>query len=124
MTWWDEIPIRDEKDIITARQHARVLARDLGFGITDQTRIATAVSEVARLALPGRGVLAIRTIIGGTRKGLECSCSVMGAMLEHATSVEPLQGNGVLPGLRRLVDDLRLTPAGFKTAITIQKWVR
>src|ERR1700734_2156481 len=39
-----------ERDTVGARQRARQLARLLGFDTQDQTRISTAVSEIARNA--------------------------------------------------------------------------
>ncbi|MGT2477945.1 anti-sigma regulatory factor [Methylobacterium oryzae CBMB20] len=42
--------IQHEDDIATVRQRVRRLAERLGFEIQDQTRIATAVSEIARNA--------------------------------------------------------------------------
>ncbi|SDS16061.1 serine/threonine-protein kinase RsbT [Paenibacillaceae bacterium GAS479] len=39
--------ISNVKDAIRARQTGRVLARELGFGIIDQTRIAYAISELS-----------------------------------------------------------------------------
>ena len=42
--------IHSEEDVVTARQRARQMAALLGFDRQDQTRIATAVSEVARNA--------------------------------------------------------------------------
>ena len=39
--------IRQEQDIVTARQRARQVARLLGFDRQHQTRIATAASEIA-----------------------------------------------------------------------------
>ena len=42
--------IRYEQDTVAARQRARQIARLLGFDGQDQTRIATAVSEIARNA--------------------------------------------------------------------------
>src|SRR5438067_13111771 len=44
------IAIRQERDTVDARQRARQIARLLGFGTQDQTRISTAVSEIARNA--------------------------------------------------------------------------
>src|SRR6187431_1041212 len=44
------IAIGDEQDVVAARQRARQIARALGFDATEQTRIATAVSEIARNA--------------------------------------------------------------------------
>src|ERR1700761_8139131 len=42
--------IRQERDTVNSRQRARQIARLLGFDPQDQTRIATAVSEIARNA--------------------------------------------------------------------------
>ncbi len=42
--------VAHEEDIFTVRQRARRVAGQVGFGAPDQTRIATAVSEIARNA--------------------------------------------------------------------------
>ena len=42
------VQIDDESDILKARQTARAMAADLGFDLTSQTLIATAISELAR----------------------------------------------------------------------------
>jgi signal transduction histidine kinase len=44
------MPIENESDVVNVRQRARRIAELLGFERQDQTRIATAVSEVARNA--------------------------------------------------------------------------
>ncbi|MEP6961486.1 MAG: ATP-binding protein [Acidobacteriota bacterium] len=44
------VAIRTEHDTVAARQRSRQIARLLGFDSQDQTRIATAVSEIARNA--------------------------------------------------------------------------
>ena len=44
------VSVTYEHDVVTARQQARQLAGLLGFDPQDQTRIATAVSEIARNA--------------------------------------------------------------------------
>jgi signal transduction histidine kinase len=50
------VRIRDEQDIFLVRQWGREVARVLGLEIQDQTRLATAISEVGRLMLAtGRG---------------------------------------------------------------------
>src|SRR5262249_5955522 len=43
--------IRNENDVVLARQKSRVIAATLKFDAQDQTRIATAVSEIARNTL-------------------------------------------------------------------------
>ncbi len=51
------MPIESESDVVAVRQRARRIAELLGFERQDQTRIATAVSEIARNAFlyAGRG---------------------------------------------------------------------
>ena len=44
------LTIQHEFDTVAARQRARQIARLLGFDAQDQTRISTAVSEIARNA--------------------------------------------------------------------------
>ena len=44
------ITIRFEEDVVTVRRNARRIAEMLGFDERDQTRISTAVSEIARNA--------------------------------------------------------------------------
>ena len=49
------VPIENEADVVTVRQRAHRLAELLGFDRQDQTRIATAVSELARNAFSYAG---------------------------------------------------------------------
>ena len=49
------LEVRLEPDIVLARQRARQIAGLLGFAQLDQTRIATATSEIARNAFQYAG---------------------------------------------------------------------
>lgn len=49
------ISIKYEQDVVIARQRAKQIAGLVGFDIPDQTRIATAVSEIARNAFSHAG---------------------------------------------------------------------
>jgi len=132
--------IRGEDDIVAARQRARDTARRLGFGMVDQSRIATAVSEltrnVVRYATNGRGEMILRQVLrqvpGPAAGGLEIVVSDQGpgiADLEQAMREGYTSGNGLLgvglPGTKRLMDemDIQSTPEQG-TAITIRKWRR
>jgi anti-sigma regulatory factor (Ser/Thr protein kinase) len=42
--------VQHDQDVVTARQHAAEIAAMLGFDASEQTRIATAVSEIVRNA--------------------------------------------------------------------------
>jgi serine/threonine-protein kinase RsbT len=69
----EKIPINTEADIVVARQTARDLARELGFGPTDQAKIATAVSELARniVVYAQKGEIICRMLKSGQRKELK-----------------------------------------------------
>lgn len=45
------IDILSQSDVIRARQAGRALARNMGFGTAQQTRLATAISELVRNVL-------------------------------------------------------------------------
>ena len=59
------VDIRCELDVVTVHQRARLIANIIGFSLLDQTRISTAVSEIAHNALIfGRGGTAEFSISG------------------------------------------------------------
>lgn len=108
-------------DIVRARQCAREMAREMGFGLTDQTRIATAVSELARCILDGSGKGSLRfDVVGnGTRRGLECVC--LGG--EELGSPTPSSGS-MIGRIERLVDDFVIEHSdGPEVAVVIRKWL-
>ncbi|MHB8621275.1 MAG: ATP-binding protein [Chloroflexota bacterium] len=135
-----QIPIRAEGDIVTARQRAREVARNLGFGVVDQSRIATAVSEltrnVIRYATNGSGELtitALGTVLGepAGRVGLEAVVSDDGpgiANVNEALGEGFSSGSGLglgLPGTRRLMDEMVVeSEPGRGTTVTVRKWRR
>jgi serine/threonine-protein kinase RsbT len=127
----ERVRIAGEADIVTARQIGRKLAAEGGFSSTDQTLIATAISEVARnivvyaqhgeiilSSLEQRGRRCIRVVARDNGPGI--------ADLELAMRDGFSTGNSLgmgLPGARRLMDDFDLasTP-GKGTTVTMQKW--
>ena len=131
------VVIGGEDGIVAARGKARDLAKQLGFSLLDQSRIATAVSELARnivrYATGSLGEMVARSVPppAGRSAGIEIIVSDKGpgiedidqAMSEGYTS-GPGMGMG-LPGTRRLMDemDLKSVP-GEGTIITIRKWRR
>lgn len=130
------VAIVGEDGIIVARQTARELAKTLGFGMVDQSRIATAVSELARNVVryaKGPGEMVVRQLEPSTRGavGLEIVVSDRGpgiADIEEAMREGFTTGSGLglgLPGARRLVDEMRIESApGAGTVVTIRKWRR
>ncbi len=128
-----EVSIASEGDIVRARQAVRTLATELGFGITDVTRVITAAAELARnvFRYAGSGVMHCRTLDEGGRIGIELIfedhgpgiADVEQALQEGYTTSKGL-GMG-LPGTRRLMDEMEIqsTP-GEGTLVTVRKWRR
>lgn len=130
------LPIAGEIDIVAARQEARLVSKRLGFGLVDQSRIATAVSEltrnVVRYATNGRGEVVIRELVEpSARSGLEIVVRDAGpgiANVEQVLREGFSSGHGLgmgLPGTRRLMDDMQIeSEVGIGTTVTIRKWLR
>ena len=127
------VPIATDADIVTARQKGRELAAAGGFSRTDQTLIATAISEVARniVVHAERGEIILSPLEQPGRRGLMVVARDEGpgiadpelAMRDGYSTANSL-GMG-LPGARRIMDefDLVSTP-GHGTTITMKKWTR
>src|SRR5262245_41214222 len=110
------LEIRLEHDVVLARQRARQIAGLLGFEAQDQTRIATAVSEIARNAFqyagggrveylvegpPGEPTFLVRVSDRGP--GLKDAQAILDGRYTSPT------GMGVgLVGVRRLMDHFAL----------------
>ena len=130
------LPIAGEGDIVAARQEARLIAKRLGFGLVDQSRIATAVSELARnvvrYATDGRGEVTFRDLLEvPTQIGMEIVVRDAGpgiADIDRALRDGFSSGTGLgmgLPGTRRLVDEMQIeSSVGAGTTVTIRKWLR
>ncbi|HVX31024.1 MAG TPA: anti-sigma regulatory factor [Nitrolancea sp.] len=130
------VPIDGESGIVNARSKARSIARELGFGIVDQSRIATAVSEltrnIVRYASDSRGEVVIREVVGpADQPGVEIIVSddgpgIADVALAMRDGVSSSTGLGLgLPGARRLMDEMKIeSGAGRGTIVTIRKWLR
>ena len=130
------IVINGEDGIVAARQSARELAKTLGFGVVDQSRIATAVSELARnvvrYATDARGEVLIGTVSTPDKgAGIEIVVHDEGPGIpdvDQALRDGFSTGNGLgmgLPGTGRLMDEMTIDSApGRGTTVTIRKWRR
>lgn len=125
------VEIFHEKDIVIARQTAREFAKDMGFGLVDQTRIVTAVSELSRnifkYAKSGRVIF--ESVENGKNSGISISFidkgpgieSIENAMKE-GFSTDKGMGLG-LPGAKRLMDYFKISSELEKgTTVVIIKW--
>jgi len=124
--------IRYEQDTVHARQRARHVARLLGFDNQDQTRISTAVSEIARNAFNYAGGGRIEFAVEGrTRPQLFVIRIVdhgggihdLDAILEGRYRSQTGMGLGVI-GARRLMDQFQInTAAGVGTEVVLTKLI-
>jgi serine/threonine-protein kinase RsbT len=127
------IAIESDADVVTARQRARELAADLELSTTDQTLLATAISEVARniTTYAKRGEVLVSIIQDDNRRGIRVVARDDGPGIEdidRALQDGYTTGGGLglgLPGARRLVDDFSIDSApGQGTTVTLVKWSR
>jgi serine/threonine-protein kinase RsbT len=127
------IAIESDADVVTARQRARELAARLELSSTDQTLLATAISEVARniTTYAQRGEVLVSIVQDNDRRGIRVVAR------DHGPGIEDIEralqdgyttGGGLglgLPGARRLVDDFSIDSApGQGTTVTLVKWSR
>jgi serine/threonine-protein kinase RsbT len=126
------VPINGELDIVTARVEGRNMAKAMGFGIIDQARIATAISELARnVVLYARsGQITLREANRTGKIGLEITCEDQGPGIKDVRQVfdeetSPGQRSGMgLRGTRRLMDEFEIeSHAGIGTKVTARKWL-
>jgi len=124
--------IRQEHDTVNARQRARQVARLLGFDAQDQTRISTAVSEIARNAFNYARGGRIEFLVEGRTKpqlfvikvmdrgpGISDLASILDGRYESQTGM----GLGII-GAKRLMDRFQIdsTP-GAGTTVVLTKLI-
>jgi serine/threonine-protein kinase RsbT len=127
------VNVRNEWDIVSARQLGRDLAKELGFSSVDQARITTAISELARniYLYAGNGKVCIEPITEGVRKGLKIVASDTGPgihdirkVMQDGYTTSGGLGAG-LPGVKRLMDEFTInSTVDIGTEILITKWLR
>jgi signal transduction histidine kinase/CheY-like chemotaxis protein len=119
------LPITYEQDVVTARQRARQIAGVLGADAQDQTRLATAVSEVVRNAFNyakgGRVQFAVdgqRLVVTVSDKGpgIPHLDVVMGGRYHSRTGM----GLGMI-GAKRLVDGFDVRTHAQGTTVRLEK---
>ena len=127
------VQIDDESDILKARQAARAMAADLGFDLTSQTLIATAISELARniLKYARSGEILLRQAARNGAQGITVIAADKGpgitdTALAMTDGFSTGQGLGLgLPGTKRLMDDFDLvSEVGQGTTVTATRWAR
>jgi len=123
----ERIGLEVPADVVRARAMARKLAGEIGFGAADQTRLATAVSEISRnvLQYAGKGVCEMEDISG------DMDFSIRIVFTDHGPGIPDISramqdgystsgGLGCgLPSTRRLMDRFDIESQPGLTRITI-----
>jgi len=123
---YQRVDLRHDEAVVVARQRAGDLAELLGFDRRDQTRIATATSELARnayrYARGGRVLLArdgeaLRIEVSDDGPGIPHLDDVLSGAYRSSTGL----GQGLV-GVHRLMDDVHIdTSAEVGTRVVIRK---
>jgi signal transduction histidine kinase/CheY-like chemotaxis protein len=122
------IPLRNERDVVQARQRAREIAAILGFDNQDQIRLATATSEMARNAFRyAREAQVAFEVTGQEPQELLVYVSDHGPgipnleqILEGRYQSRTGMGLGII-GTRRLMDSFAIDSNPFETVVRMGK---
>lgn len=127
------VEVRNEWDIVNARQTGRELSRKLGFNNVDQARITTSISELARniYLYAKKGTIELSTVQNTHHKGMEVVAKDDGPgiddlrhAMEDGFSTSGGLGAG-LPGVKRLMDEFYIdSKTGEGTKVVVTKWLR
>ncbi len=124
-------PVRLEQDVVLARQTVRRLTQECAMRLIDQTKLVTAVSELARntVVYGGGGDMDWQLLEDGARVGVRLTFRDEGpgiADIKLAMTDGWTSGSGLglgLTGAKRLVDEFELdSTVGVGTRITITRW--
>ena len=120
------VDIRGDDDIVRAHQTTRTIAAQLGFSTFEQTRIATAMSEIARNALTYASGGSVTLGIDDEREALSIIVLDRGPGIPDVAAIlsgerRSTTGMGVgIPGSRRLMDTFAIesSPSGTRVEMT------
>lgn len=129
----NECFINKESDIATARKIIRDTVTEMGFDITDTTRIVTAASELIRniLLYAGSGNMRWCTIKNERHSGIKIVFKDNGPGIpdiEQAMEKGFTTSGGLglgLPGAKRMMDEMEISSmVGEGTEVKVIKWLR
>ncbi|HEU4729719.1 MAG TPA: ATP-binding protein [Kofleriaceae bacterium] len=120
------VDLRGEDDVVRAHQTTRTIAAQLGFSTFEQTRIATAMSEVARNALTYASGGSVTLGLDDERQALTIVVFDRGPGIADVGAVlagEHRSGTGLgvgIPGAKRLMDTFAIesSPSGTRVEMT------
>ena len=127
----EQLPIKHDRDVIVCRNRVKEVAVKIGMGLVNQTKLITAVSELARnmLIYGGGGNVLLEIVVRGREQGVKLTFEDKGpgiadiskAMQDGFTTGKSM-GMG-LPGAKRLVSEFNIESiVGKGTTVKIIKW--
>jgi serine/threonine-protein kinase RsbT len=125
-------PITAMIDVIVARRQGREMALALGFPLTDATKIAVVISELARnILLYAKTGMITLVPCQGVRVGIRIVAEDKGpgiadVQLVLAGGYSTSKGLGVgISGSKKLVDEFEIhSTVGVGTTVRATKWIR
>jgi serine/threonine-protein kinase RsbT len=127
------VRIDGEGDIVAVRKVIRRITMEVGFALTDVTRIVTAASELTRniYRYAGSGFVDWVILASNSNTGIELVFTDYGPGIEDINkAMEPgfTTSNGMglgLPGAKRLMDDMDIrSEPGKGTTVSVKKWLK
>ena len=128
----ESLPLCTDEDVIHCRQIVRKWMVEQGFKLIAQTKMVTAVSELARnTVIHGKGGVALLEFLSENNefRGIRVTCEDHGPGIpdiEQALKGGFSTGDGLglgLSGSKRLVDEFQLcSEPGKGTRVTITMW--
>lgn len=126
------ISINSDFDIVAARMQTREIAKQMGFGTTDQARISLATSELARVISWNRNhrsEIVLSDACKNGYQGIQVVCLIdleylPGGDKSRQTKDTPMPQHS-LAGARQLVDESKVEVLDDKQArITLMQWLK
>jgi len=126
------VPVSRDADVVLARQKGREVAAAAGFSASEQTAIATAISEISRniVKFAERGEVTMSVLSEDGRTGIAVVARDVGPGIDDVDRAmqdgfSTYRGLGLgLPGAKRLMDRFHLSSTpGAGTTVTMEKWL-
>ena len=117
------LQICNDYDVVAMRQEVRQVARDLGLGLSQQAKIATAISTIARALIAANcsATMGMRMDEQAPRPALEIICQlVVSQLMIDLAQLEQLLH---FSEARALVDEASLALEGSGAVLSLRMWL-
>jgi hypothetical protein len=118
-----QLQIKTEYDVVAMRQEVRQMARDLGLGLSQQAKIATAIGTITRALIAAHYSTTMRMHIDDTapRPALELSCYLVVKVLPE--DLVQLEQSLHFGEARALVDEATLSLDSNGALLSLRMWL-